>query len=230
VSAAPRHGCLDTPPAPSYIAPVSPVPELPGFRPYDKAYESALDQTAELLRAADLDGACARTGARREGNALVVDYFGAPVGITLPDVAFSPEDMRIQDKILVLRYLTSEEGRPESTGYAAFQNLPNGMFYQVPFRKRSVDRLLGTFGGNPHGLIEAGAAVGGEPWDLGDAAVRLRVFPYVDAVVVIYEGDDEFPVDGNVLFGDNVATYLTLEDVAVLGGKIAGMLCKAASR
>jgi hypothetical protein len=77
-------------------------------------------------------------------------------------------------------------------------------------------------------LSVAAARIGGESWQEGDAAARFRLFPKIDAVVVAYDGDEEFPADVSILYSNTIVNFLSLEDVAVLGGDIAGRLTRAA--
>ena len=58
-------------------------------------------------------------------------------------------------------------------------------------------------------------------------SVKVPDFPRIDAVVVLYREDDEFPPDANILFKDDIINYLPLEDVAVLSGLIGSKLKKA---
>jgi len=203
-------------------------PELPGFRPYDRAFAAAFEQAAARLRAADLDVVARRTGAQQSGSVLAVTYFGAKCDITLPEVAFEPAGTPLRDRILILHYLTSENGSPRSASYASFKSLPDGMFYDEPFRRRATRRILEAFRGTPAAMIAAAQSIGGERWNLGDVSVRLQVLPVIDVVVALYDTDDEFPPDANMLFSDNIAGYLSLEDVAMLGGEVAARLCNAA--
>lgn len=203
-------------------------PKLPGFRPYDKAFAAAFEQAAAALRAADLDAVARRTGADLRGSILSITYFGARCDIGLPEVAFEPAGTPLRDRILILHYLTSEGGNPQSASYASFRSLPDGMFYDGPFRKRATQRILDEFRGNPGAMIDAAESIGGQRWNLGDISVRLQVFPVIDVVVAIYNTDDEFPPDANMLFSDNIGGYLSLEDVAILGGEVATRLCGAA--
>jgi len=46
--------------------------------------------------------------------------------------------------------------------------------------------------------------------------------------VVLYVADEEFPASANVLFDAAAAHYLETEDLAVLGGMLAGRLTQAA--
>ncbi len=205
-------------------------PELPGFRPYDRAFAVAFDQAAARLRAADPDAVARRTGAERRGSVLSVAYFDARCDIGLPQVEFEPPDTPLRDRILILHYLSSENGDPRSSSYASFKGLPDGMFYNEPFRRRAIQRILDAFRSDPEAMVRAAESIGGERWDVGDVSVRLRVLPVIDVVVAIYDTDEEFPPEANMLFSDNIAGYLSLEDVAMLGGEVAARLCGAASR
>jgi len=53
------------------------------------------------------------------------------------------------------------------------------------------------------------------------------VFPRVEAVVVLFKGDEEFPPEANILYKDDIVNFLPLEDVAVLSGLVAGRLKRA---
>jgi hypothetical protein len=100
------------------------------------------------------------------------------------------------------------------------------MFYYPTYRKRSVSRLLAVFGENPEKLVASSEAWGGTPSPYGDVSVSLPVFPHIEAVVVLNRGDEEFPPDAAILYREDITEFLTLEDIAVLGGCLAGRLVK----
>jgi hypothetical protein len=58
----------------------------------------------------------------------------------------------------------------------------------------------------------------------------LRVLPLVWLAVVLNLSDEEFPANVNVLFDGAASHYLPTEDLAVLGGIVAGRLIKGAQR
>ena len=54
----------------------------------------------------------------------------------------------------------------------------------------------------------------------------MKVFPRIDIIFIIWEGDDEFPSEGNVVFDSNISDYITSEDVAVLCNMVAVEIIK----
>ena len=75
--------------------------------------------------------------------------------------------------------------------------------------------------------MAAAAALGGQKWTTGDHSSVIPVFPRIDVVVQIYEGDDEFPAEANILFSDNIVNFLPVEDTAFLGGWVVSALVRA---
>jgi hypothetical protein len=68
----------------------------------------------------------------------------------------------------------------------------------------------------------------GESLSFGDASFLFRMLPRLWLAVVLYLADDEFPANANVLFDAAASHYLPTEDLAVLGGLLAGRLIRVA--
>jgi hypothetical protein len=52
----------------------------------------------------------------------------------------------------------------------------------------------------------------------GDVAVSIQAFPKVRFLLQLWEGDDEFAADGNVLMRPGISAYLSTEDIALAAG------------
>jgi len=72
------------------------------------------------------------------------------------------------------------------------------------------------FGEQPHELINIAVKLGGHTVDLGDVAVSINAFSRVPITIVLWQSDEEFPAQGNILFDAAVSDYLTTYDVTVL--------------
>ena len=89
------------------------------------------------------------------------------------------------------------------------------------FIKRAKDPLLKTFGDNPKKMIELALNVyGASPLDYGDFSVIIKALPLVPMSMVLWEGDEEFPAEGNILFDKNISKILSAEDIAWLAGMV----------
>ena len=185
------------------------------------SYETAFRQALGRLNAGEVEAVCERTGAVRKTNGLSVEYFGREYRILLPEGDFDPEDLRQSDRILILHYLDGEAVPQGSGGYVVFKNLPGAMFYDYAYQKRGPLRILKRYGSKPEDLANLARSLGGRKGDYGDVSIRFRVLPMIEAQVVIYQGDEEFPPKAEILFSDSIVAFLALEDVAVLAGKIA---------
>jgi hypothetical protein len=129
----------------------------------------------------------------------------------------------IWDAILILHYLGSDAPVPPKGEPIAFADMIEGKFYDPAFQGRCRVPLERKFGAAPDKL-------GGCAWDRGDVSVVVPAFPRVDVHLVLYRGDDEFPPSATVLFSSTVASFLSAEDVAVLGGAVVGRMGRAVPR
>jgi len=140
------------------------------------------------------------------------------------------EDVPIASKILILHYLSSAEGVPLHHKWISFKELPSGQIYINPFYNRAIRPLIKLFGQDPGALVKAGLALGGKRESLGDSSITVPVFPMVPVTYVIWEGDEEFPPSGNILFDSSAPNYLPVEDYAVIAGMVVQELRKKADQ
>ena len=190
-------------------------------------HQAAFDKGAEALCNADLKDICSKSGARFKDNKISISYFNKEYRILLPEIRFDPADLAFYEQILLLHYLTHSETVKTKGEYVTFRDLPDGMFYYSAFRRNGPHRILTQFGMQPEKIISVAQVLGGNKTGFGDVSVEIEVFPKIRAVIVLYRGDQEFPPEASILFKDNIINYLPLEDIAVLGGIIAGRFKKA---
>ncbi|HEB29650.1 MAG TPA: DUF3786 domain-containing protein [Spirochaetes bacterium] len=187
-------------------------------------YEASFTKAAEILRSSNPGHICGICGTRSIPAGILVPYFNKEYTVKLPETTFEPPDLSIYEQILILHYLTTLENHTVKGEFISFKNLPGAFFYDPTYKKRGPGQILSKFGNNIDLLAKAAEKIGGEKAEFGDVSVKLPVFPKIDAVVVLYRGDDEFGPDANILFKDDIINYLPLEDVAVLSGLIGSRL------
>jgi hypothetical protein len=210
-------------------------PELPDQTNYADAENLAKETIARLKPEVQADRCggrvTARGGAAAKTYSIVqVDFFKTPIDVKFPDgTVTGPQasEVPIWERILILHYLGGDAVAHAHTDWIGFQQVPSGEFYFDAFKRRSHDPLAKVFGREPQKLLEAGAAIGAGKAEFGDAAVMVPAFAKVPVVAVVHAADDEFPADAKILFKSSVDAYFCTEDIAVLGGLVAGRLVKA---
>jgi hypothetical protein len=188
---------------------------------YQLSFDLAAEQLAQMdpAQVAERSGAAAAAGSA----ALELAYYGRPVRVGLAPVVVEALDdgpeIPLAEQALILHYLTRADGEPLAGDWITFREVEAGEFYWSAFVKRAKSPLVGFFGSRPELLAELAPKVGGEgPGISGDVSVVVRAFPRVPIMLVLWEGDDEFPADGNLLFDAGIGHYLITEDVALAAG------------
>ncbi len=178
----------------------------------------ALAAARETMRGRDPGEMAGNSGTVYDGGVFSVPFLGTTYKLTYPDgeLAEGSPELDLGGRILILHYLAGATGLVPNGRLISFQELPGGMLYAGPFAGRAVGPLTRAFGDRPGDLPAAGAALGGRPVRLGDAAVELPVLPLVPLTMVIREGDEEFPAGGNILFDASTPVHLSTEDCVVL--------------
>lgn len=156
---------------------------------------------------------------------LVLDFLNRPVFISGPnwDLSFKDtgDEVPIQQQILILHYLNGAKAAREVGEWIAYQEVPDGKFYLDAFLRRAKNPLVQAFGSRPEMLLPVTQeAYGARPFDEGDHAVVVQAFPLVPVALILWEGDDEFPPEGNLLFDRSISDILSAEDIAWLAGMI----------
>jgi hypothetical protein len=209
---------------------LSPGKNMKNKKKTGSIYDPSFNKAADLLRNSDpvyISGIC---GTIITESGILVHYFDKKYTVKLPEVSFDPPDLSIYEQILVLHYLTTMGDNASKGEFISFKNLPGAFFYDPTYKKRGPGQILSKFGENIDQLVEAGQRLGGEKAEFGDISVKLPVFPKIEAVVVLYRGDEEFTPEANILFKDDIINYLPLEDIAVLSGVIGSRLKKALNK
>jgi hypothetical protein len=208
---------------------MQPKPRTP-----EETYGPALIKAQEAFSQVEPYETAARAAVSYENGVFQVPFFRKLYDVHWPAATASRTsdgaDVDIATQILLLHYLLTADGTPLAADWISFRNLPGGMGYDAAFQGRASLRLAGAFGTNLPAFEAAAQSAGGERLTFGDASFSFSTLPRVWLAVVLHVADEEFPASANVLFDASAGHYLPTEDLAVLGGMLAGKLVKSGSQ
>jgi hypothetical protein len=198
---------------------------------YGPALQKAREAFPQLEpREVEARAAVSYQGQRTAGGHFEVPFFGDLYQVAWPSGATrraaNQEVADITTEIILLHYLLTADGTPLASKWIAFRNLSGGLGYDAAFQGRANQRLAQTFATDRSSFEAAARALNGERLSFGDASFLFRLLPRVWLAVVLHLADDEFPSNASVLFDAAADHYLPTEDLAVLGGLLAGRLIK----
>jgi hypothetical protein len=203
-------------------------------RPQQEGYLAALKQAVQNLQKLDPYQAAYMAGCDyhvdESGGHFLVPFFGQQYTVAFPEITVlgaNGAEADITTRLLILHYLIHADGVLPADHWIAYRELPDGRIYDAAFQKRSPARLVQAYGTDAKGFAAAAQALGGERIQFGDAAYRFRLLPRLAMAVILHLGDEEFAPAVSVLFDAAAGHYLPTEDLAVLGGMLAGRLIKA---
>ena len=176
-----------------------------------------------LFKGLDPDEAAARTGCVFDGQAFTVTLFGVNYRIAWPEYAISADNSdamglkNLPTQTFLLRWLL--EGRTMAAGgtFKTFREMPWGELYIQPFTGRCLTRAAFTFGMKVEKFAAAMEKMGGKKLPHGDAGYELELLPGYFMQLIVWEGDEEFPPNSQILYSDNFADSFAAEDRVVAG-------------
>jgi len=136
------------------------------------------------------------------------------------DEADADKEAPIQEQVIILHYLTGVSHSLLSGNRIAYREIPGASFYYSAFVKRAIDPLKKVFGADIEKFKKAAGYLNGTASEPGDAGFEFAVFPKTPLQLVLWEGDDEFPAEANILFDDLTGKILSPEDAAWLAGML----------
>ena len=126
-----------------------------------------------------------------------------------------PGPVDVMKKAILLRYLNNAKEASGEEKLIGFNELPSGSFYNPAFSQSVVKPFTDFFGKVPQKLKWTAKRLGGTEVPFGDVGVKIPFLPKVKISFIIWEGDDEFPPDGKILFNSHIASYLSTEGVVI---------------
>lgn len=189
-------------------------------------YQQARDLAAEALARESLAAISRRSGfAETDDGGLAVPFLTRRYRLDYPSLHFSDAaqaaaEVPLQEQVLILHYLLGVEAGLPSQDWVAYREIPGASFYFSAFVKRAIEPLKKVFGGNAAAFRKAAAALGGQTIAAGDAGFELRAFPRVAVQFILWEADEEFGAEANILFNPGIEGRLSPEDIAWLAGMV----------
>jgi hypothetical protein len=203
---------------------------LPKQDNYETAYKEAVD---ELLKK-DLKDVAYKTGAQiiqdDSSPTLILPFLTDEIIIRFPEASLSYKnkdaELGLWYKILILHYLVQAKGTRATSKQITFKQITGGLAYYPAFHRRTIKPLVKSFGNNLIKYIRAAEKTGGVKSGISRYSFSFQVFPKVSVIINLWEGDEELPSDGNIIFDSSIVDYLTTEDIAVLCNILALMIIK----
>lgn len=193
-------------------------------------YDLSLQLAREEMAQREWAAIAARSEVELRDDALLVPFLhtryrvqrghGGEVTVVGPSGEVPPQWL----SIVILHYLLTATGRPLTGEAVDFRQLVGGEGYLPNFERRAAARLAAEFGQDPERFIRCGLKIGGRQVALGDAAIRVSVFPRVPVTMILWRGDDEFPPSAKYLFDRSISDYLPTEDVVAICQQLVNIL------
>ena len=175
----------------------------------------------ELYRALAPAAAVERTGAKWDGKEFYVNLLGREFAIAHPVYAIRAVDggslPPLPTQTFLLRYLLEAKAIVWGGEWKTFREMPWGELYIKPYTGRVLTRAAFTFGTRVQKFREACERMGAEPVSHGDAGFLFDLIGGYQMQILVWEGDDEFPPNAQILYSDNFAEGFAAEDRVVAG-------------
>ena len=117
----------------------------------------------------------------------------------------------------LLRYLLESKQVSWGGSWKTFREMPWGEMYITPYTGRVLTRAAFTFGTRIDAFRAACEKMGALALPHGDAGYQFDFIGGYQMQLLVWEGDEEFPPNAQVLYSDNFATGFAAEDRVVAG-------------
>ena len=108
--------------------------------------------------------------------------------------------------------------------WKTFREMPWGEMYIKPYTGRVLTRAAFTFGFRTAAMRAAAEKMGATPVKHGDAGFEFDLVGGYKMRILVWEGDDEFPPNAQILYSDNFAEGFAAEDRVVAGDILIGTI------
>ena len=167
-----------------------------------------------LFRSLNPEEAAARCGVTFDSarGEFAIRLLYADYAISWPEFAIRSDDPgafalgNLPAQMLLIRFLLEGQAAPATEKFLTYREMPWGDVYLKPFTGRCLTRAAFTFGTRLPAFCKA-----------MDASDAQKVLPNYKVRLIVWEGDDEFPPNAQILFSANFPVSFSAEDRTVVG-------------
>ena len=174
------------------------------------------------------DAAARLSSVKWDGKEFYVNLLGREFAISHPDYSIRALDggklPPLPTQTFLLRYLLESKDVAWSGEWKTFREMPWGEMYIKPYTGRVLTRAAFTFGPRVAAFRAAAEKMGATPVKHGDAGFEFDLVGGYKMRILVWEGDDEFPPNAQVLYSDNFADGFAAEDRVVSGDILIGTI------
>ena len=125
--------------------------------------------------------------------------------------------------VLILHYLAQKiTGLPVPTGeWLSLTGLSIVLGFAEVFKKRAIDMIVRKFGSDPDGIYKVLEKAPGQKVNQADAAITLEAFEGIPVLIELWQADEEYGPEGNILFDKNITQIFCTEDILVFSEVVA---------
>ena len=156
-----------------------------------------------------------------DGREFTLKLLGREYAIAHPGYAIRALDggkvPPLPTQTFLLRYLLEGKDVAWKGEWKTFREMPWGEMYITPYTGRVLTRAAFTFGFRTAAMKAAAEKMGAESVKHGDAGFAFDLIGGYKMQILVWEGDDEFPPNAQVLYSDNFAEGFAAEDRVVAG-------------
>lgn len=169
----------------------------------------------EKFASLDPAEAVSRVGECYQNGVFSVELLGKTYTVAHPEgVVFPAAPLPVQT--FLLRWLLEGKRQPFEGKFLTFREMPWGELYIKPYTGRVLTRAAFTFGTRLGAFAAACEKLGARKLPKGDAGYEFALLPGLLIQILVWQGDDEFPPNAQVLYSDNFSA-LAAEDRVVAG-------------
>lgn len=189
-------------------------------------YEKWRLEWKERFLTLNQEALCTRIpGLTARDDCLTLDYFNRPYGIhRKTGRIYSLEDENLdltlftQLNIYTLLWYCREDASFKNQ-WMPFRNLKDASPFGPAFQRTVTDVFARTFSGHPDDLRRACEALGGRRLPHSDVGYQIPAFSCIPVQFLFWDGDDEFPAQGNILFDQSAVEYIHVESLVSIASE-----------
>ena len=155
------------------------------------------------------------------GSEFTVKLLGREFALRYPQYAIRAVDggaiPPLPTQTFLLRYLLECRGAAWNGTWKTFREMPWGELYIKPYTGRVLTRAAFTFGTRVAAFKTAAEKMGATALNHGDAGYQFDLIGGYKMQIMVWEGDDEFPPNAQIIYSDNFETGFAAEDRVVAG-------------